>query len=635
MRYICFSLLPTLLFSLLLCAPSQAIEINKIHTGDIDCSVIVMSQDTEQSDVTVNYDGSECGDLRDINIKFVWMNSVEFSLLYNNIHSPSFEKLFGENPKLLQNVVFKRISELYNKHSTNLFRNDSLTLFQDARISSLPSKNGSHTDSDSIINSSALGVVYARKLNLNLYQQRKFKYISSNEPLIWVSPSFDKNFSNSLFPNEFSYHYIRSAESKYRSDAALVRAIKIGARKKWAQLPDDIFSCLNYSRFITKRDFSQYWDMIESISDQFDDVSTSWKFDIDPDFAFPQAVSNPAYDFYEELLEFDWPEDFIVLSGNFENGSRRSEFDECEGLDRIGGMDQAAYLRDLYVKVAVITPKSKQVSLEKLNFDEDNEKKIRKKPDFRSSNSMDLGDIVLQRDRGDSLVVPLSTQLQYSEEFLNYANRSIWPELEPIFKTYANHKITLARCYAEFEFSTDTDSTSASPKCKSLGAFRLGDLPTGSEPPDITRSYYFGSAHMLKSVTVSGEDVKLREAPEFSIYSEAGLPVGSCPFLYFVSEDGQKSMYGRILIGAIGAGKEKTERFEIMHGAEEIIISEVEPEISTISRITFFDGRGMELAGAPTEGTQITLKPREGVNITVPSGARYVQISGYYELIGR
>ena len=101
-------------------------------------------------------------------------------------------------------------------------------------------------------------------------------------------------------------------------------------------------------------------------------------------------------------------------------------------------------------------------------------------------------------------------------------------------------------------------------------------------------SYTYGPRVRLVSAQALGRDIALRQFDPAKVWARFGSEEGSCPSIYVKSIDGSLQSYGRILTGARGAMKVRSESLLHSGAALAVEIAEDEPEISRLEEIRIF-----------------------------------------------
>jgi hypothetical protein len=111
---------------------------------------------------------------------------------------------------------------------------------------------------------------------------------------------------------------------------------------------------------------------------------------------------------------------------------------------------------------------------------------------------------------------------------------------------------------------------------KSIASFRPPETRT------INRTYIFGPAYNLKTITIKRTDVTVQSAPAVAVAFLGPAQEGSCPFLY-VSDDPSRA--GRVLIGASKKELARVDETKLPGEAHTFFLSEQEPEVTFLEKV--------------------------------------------------
>jgi len=155
---------------------------------------------------------------------------------------------------------------------------------------------------------------------------------------------------------------------------------------------------------------------------------------------------------------------------------------------------------------------------------------------------------VITVKKGEMAVIPLRMELRYDLD----GEGTFHPLLDVSSADYLYKRITSTNL-STIQFKGKDDLSSGT-------VFRLGPLRTifsksiaSFRPPEtrkINRTYIFGPAYNLKTITIKGTEIAVRNAPAAAVAYLGQTETGSCPFLFVSNGIDDPSRVGRVLIGA-------------------------------------------------------------------------------------
>jgi hypothetical protein len=166
---------------------------------------------------------------------------------------------------------------------------------------------------------------------------------------------------------------------------------------------------------------------------------------------------------------------------------------------------------------------------------------------------------------------------------------------------------------------------------KSKDAFKPPSFP-------VKVDYTYGPRLRLSSIVSEGKEIKLRQFNPLQVAMHFGFQEGSCPGIYVQAPDAKTPVsYGRILVGAVGAERARTDILWHDGPALFVELAEDEPEITRVRSIRVFavDANGAErLAAAKSD---LFVMPGLPLRIEAPellTAARIrVEVEGFYRTL--
>lgn len=607
--------LVTLIWLFAIASVSWSVEFNSAKIGNVDgCSIVIVSQGSGLVTNNVNFDGSNCGDKDEFNVKYVWMNSNQLAEFWSDPNAHPFPNIFGSNPKILENDITEILNRI-RKDYTIRIAETGYPANADTVITGLSTADGLKKEMIVPNSASTEGLFRTNVSNQTIA-------LPVSDPIIWVDNAFVRKFSESKWSGNYSFRYSLPYADGIISERSFLRGVQRSAERNWSELSRQVAMCINFIRFVDRPEFNSYWDSIDELvwKEELQELASYYsEFDGQGDKRLDSPFSyNIAYDFIDEFAIGNWPDDFLLLRGSFEEATEGCEV-------KSGGLAFYLLPRELYVQFAVITPISPTLKISNIHYQKDGNYDVRKSlSDFAYLES-NVGEILLQKSQSQTLVIPLSTQFRYPEQILEHGNLQLGSQLKKVFDAFPDREINFDNC------SHDEEGELV---CDELASSTLGEMPESDKPFSIEPRYYFGEALKLDALTIDGKLISARVAPEFGLYSEDEVQAGSCPFVFFEMKNGDILRHGRVLIGASSPLLARTDTIPIPKNAKKIIISELEPEISYIDSLTFDDiSENVRPINFNASSDSIMLKPREFAVFDVPERASTVSISGFYELL--
>ncbi|MEM7289151.1 MAG: hypothetical protein AAF412_02065, partial [Pseudomonadota bacterium] len=427
--------------------------------------------------------------------------------------------------------------------------------------------------------------------------RQKLKIYNGFHPIIWPDLKANREFYQT---KQWPSDYLMAYGSKWGNDSYELESI---ARND-QNTDQTVASCTILHGLVSRDAFFDYNQNVRKFADAIRDKTVGPV--IEPITAEGvDLYSGANFTSYEAMRYFgsqNWPDDFLVKFGQYATN-------DCAG---VAGLGISVLPRKLFTLVAVVEATGKRLKLGGFGYNVDRAQGLRTNlnPNEQATEEFEFPAM----NRGDTVVVPLRVELRYDLDgnFLSLVR--------------ANRKATrYRRMIQSLQRPIQVgDSTVIKP----LESFREPQFS------NIERTYYFGEVRDLTQVLIAGNAYEVRKTPRFAVLSIAGFDGASCPFLEFVEEDGEPSLYGRVLVGASNQSKSMTETVKVPAKAKSIIISEREPEISYLQRIELVSKTDEK---RHTMAENVVLKPWEKLELKIPEKLRdqelEIEITGYYELL--
>jgi hypothetical protein len=252
-----------------------------------------------------------------------------------------------------------------------------------------------------------------------------------------------------------------------------------------------------------------------------------------------------------------WPDDFLVASGGAGCG--------------MGSFGLSVSPRRLHVQVAVIENGQGKGTLpiSALTADEITTDKLRLAGDDTAWTRTRYEFPVPGLSEGETVIVPLQLELRPPEEAI----------LDKDAIEGSKTQYLTIQKYGKSVLVQREDKQVIYKKRKE--AFKDSSFPNEV-------AYTYGPRAKLVSAQALGRDIALRQFDPAKVWARFGSEEGSCPSIYVKSIDGSLQPYGRILAGARGAMKVRTESLMHSGAALAVEIAEDEPEISRLQEIRIF-----------------------------------------------
>lgn len=515
-------------------------------------------------------------------VRYVWLNDLSFSFLISQVPTRSLDALLGSSPIIVKNEVYTEIEYIWSRFGRTL---------ETERIS------GVNTDIYGLKGKSTSDSTAFWDLEDSMKNRLRFL---RSEPIIWPHIARAQEMRSGLrMPGNMNITYgINNNYSGLDTELDYIRSNK----RIISDISETILSCTLIYDYLSKNEFLNYWDDADKSVDMINQDKSFADYILPTGSDFegrPSWISNGAYGQQAYLGRNNWPKDFLLRVGSL-------SIDNCADQR---GFSSAALPRRMFVKFAVFEFSNSDFDLRSIKYKLDNKFELRIRANFIEERNAILGNISPGKNR--SIIVPIAIELRY-------------PLGDAPFRFIRKNDESV-QFFREIS-GIDTKYFSIN------GWFPV--LKDSFPPPsfhDITQKYLYGPTIEILSVNMSGEDIKIRSAPSVAAVTNGYFDEGSCPFLYFVKEDGAVSRFGRILIGASEKNKTRTETIRIPKDVKYIIIQEEEPEITFIDSLKITNKDGVEISD---EIKNVKILPNKSVKLEVPSDEddypRNLIVKGFY-----
>jgi pimeloyl-ACP methyl ester carboxylesterase len=509
---------------------------------------------------------------RALRIRYVWLDSTSASLLMAGQLGGNLEKLLGSNPYVVENAVTKELKSVIVKFGTAIGSNNNQF------SSGMDGLNDTSTSKDG-------------PLKLPLKRGSKIKVYDIGNPVYIPALSIYQAMINTLdYPSDLSMYYTHFDGSD-QSDQNILESVTL-----WRYVTAE--DLRNYSANLTK-----FRDWLAQQRSKLDPQTVEF-FSLDQfrpkkgdATALPRELSAMEY-----FARSGWPENFLVASGGAGCG-------DTFGISMMP--------RELYVQVAIVenglTKGTMPISA--LTADEIVTDALRLPSKDADWNRTTYELPVPGLSEGQSIIVPLQMELRFLETTV----------LEKDAMDDAEKQYQGIQKYPKPVLSMRQDNHTIYKKRKE--AFKAPRSPAG-EP------YAYGPRAKLISARALGRDLALRQFDPAKVWAHFGSEEGSCPSIHVEASDNSRQSYGRILGGARGVEKVRTESVTHAGAARAIEITEDEAEVTRLEEIRVYrvDSSGQEVLTHQEFGR--VLLPGRPLRIETPelqdASSVRIEVRGFY-----
>jgi len=258
-----------------------------------------------------------------------------------------------------------------------------------------------------------------------------------------------------------------------------------------------------------------------------------------------------------------WPEKFLIATSNEESSCPTA-----------GPFTLVLVPRELFIQVAVIEAANEKgsMSIEGLRGGEIASNRLRLPDQDGDWKPLELGFPQRNLAPGESLVVPLRLELRSQQGRPLW--EADWEQANSFFQQVQNYKRKLITFRNDGKIFCKKRKTAFKPPIK----------------PEMEYAYSYGPRIRLESILLNGREIKLRQFDSTNVWTRFGFAEGSCPILYVHDTKGDSDpvSYGKLLRGAVGKRRERTETIWHEGPAFRIEIREEEPEITVVNNIRVY-----------------------------------------------
>lgn len=562
----------------------------QVVTGD--CGIAVQNI---EAGATVNITQKVCGD--QFRVSYLWLDGVSMSLVDQGLLTRSLEKAVGTEPRLLKLGVYDEVKKILDLGSERLSKHDDLGEGFN-RFTSLETNIGNE---------------FIDEYDDRATFDRSFNFFVGSEELVWADPKLIEDFySSGAWPQNVFHCYPNVEREPYYLDELEFLA----EDNEDQNLLAHVSRSTQMVAPISGREYRRYFRNIREEAKLLKSgLVHNFNMFEDEGITLEQTAVPPSYALHRYLTKTNFPDDYLHKYARFLEGS---------GCADGSGIMIRAYPRKVMFMVAVIEPISPSIAITQIGFGQDLGEGLRDDFSLRSAPKVDLNIPALVE--GDSYILPLRIELRHGGEY-DYLTEVSTPEQAQPFYDKLN------------EIRASHPHLNQVAPAQNLGA---AATLLGLQPPVLvepTSTYYFGDILALETLTtrnLATGDIKkhdVRDTPRLAMTTLAGYEIGSCPFLVFEDGAGQRTLHGRVLVGAVGPEKAMHETIAVPEGSESVLLEEREPEISTISKLQL---RNLVTGAIFQIGNNITLMPKDTLRVAIPEEFRtnsVIEISGHYELL--
>jgi hypothetical protein len=528
------------------------------------------------------------------NVRYIWLDSRLVSFMWGDYFEEGLKSIFGQKPSILKNDIYYNVDAILNKFGRKV--SQSTEYFGSPSYGSIGILSG---------RSEELNISATALQDIPVDTLKKIRIYDAEGEIPW--PDLEASTiakDTSTWPTDYSVTYDDD-------EAALLAGSE--SDDKAADVQGRLIACTVLFRGFSKGDYKAYWDRIESIEQE----------PIEPEYLFltdswkASVINNPALEAIEYYAKGNdpWPPDYAIILG----GAQYS----CGDGSAFGFYIMP---RSFFVQLAVIESRSQTLDLSALTFATDGVQSLRTSVADNEELLLPIGQITLRR--GQSLVVPQRIELRYEVDeppislLINGSAASVQQALSKVL-------VDPLEMVVEEEVEGPGNEIHTKQRVflkKAKSSF------VAPKALDVTRTYIYGNAVKLKSLTIDGQGYEVRPAPAVALVSRGDSEEGSCPYLFFRTPDGELRIHGRVLVGA--ANKVLADRIAIPSGSTSIKIAEQEPEITTIDSIVV---EGTAHGTRRVLAEKLTLRPRQAIEVTIPLEYRndsYLVVRGSYRPLG-
>jgi hypothetical protein len=535
-------------------------------------------------------------------LRYLWLDATNSSFMVAGRFDPALARILPANPVVVKNPIFEKVQQIVTRFGLPI--NSETESLKSGYSYAIVGKGTS-------VEARITGNITGEGLQqVPLAALKKLRMYAGQERIIWPDvPSLRAVFKTQEWPSNYKMTYNDAIDSE-------------GWKKPQAHVDFQnaaICSVLLHAP-ISAPLMMHYWDSMAELE------NTVLKKEFRPQY-FINAAVGPADDYKSRMLrnksidamlyfgQKSWPDDFLLAFGGAETGG-------CVESYYFGFY---AVPRQLFTLVAVIEPRYKDLQIEHIGYTADLDEQLR----LLNVGTLEQGSSpgVITVKKGEMAVIPLRMELRYDLD----GEGTFHPLLDVSSADFLYKKITSTNL-STIQFKGKDDLSSGT-------VFRLGPLRTifsksiaSFRPPEtrkINRTYIFGPAYNLKTITIKGTEIAVRNAPAAAVAYLGQTETGSCPFLFVSNGIDDPSRVGRVLIGASKKELARVEEKNLPHETRSFFLSEQEPEV------TFLETVAVKSASSGEErlvASNLVIHPGEAREFRIPEnyGDAVLKIRGYY-----
>lgn len=526
-------------------------------------------------------------------LRYLWLDATTSSFMVAGRFDPALARLLPANPVVVRNPVFQKIQEIVTRFGDPVNSNTD-SLQSDVQYKIMSKGEGEITGD---------GLQQAPPALL-----KKLRIYAGEEKIILPDvPALRAVFKTLQWPSNYKLTYTEDSTGRdgWKNPQASVH------------FQNAAITCVRLHAPVSAPLLKNYWDLMEELENSI------LKKIFSPNQVVNEEEGTSVDDYKSRMLENKsidamlyfgqkyWPDDFLIAIGNADM------YGECTtGYAYNFGFYTKP--RQLFTLIAVIEPRYKDLQTEHVGYVVDDNEQLRLLREGTQEQSSPQGVITVKK--GEMAVIPLRIELRYDLD--NFRDLLDSTSAESLYKRIKN--TTLSAVQLRVKDNSGDEGPPQTIFTKSVSSFR---------PPEtrkINRTYIFGPAYNLKTITIKRTDISVRSAPAAAVAFLGNTGVGSCPFLYVSDGVDDPSRVGRVLIGASKKELARDEENKLPRETRSFFLSEQEPEV------TFLETVAVKSASSGEEhliGSNLVIHPGQAREFRIPEefyGDAVLKIRGYY-----
>ncbi|MGH6844016.1 MAG: hypothetical protein ACRECU_04705 [Methylocella sp.] len=526
-------------------------------------------------------------------LRYLWLDATTSSFMVAGRFDPALARLLPANPVVVRNPVYQKLQEIVTRFG---------------RLES-PEGKGDGGPAQYSLMGKGQGEITARWQDPSSGLKKMRIYAGEENIILPDVPSLQAVFKTQEWPGAYMMTY----DARYESE---------GWKNPQAHVDfqNAAISSVLLHAPISARLLMNYWDSMAELENIVSKKGLRLSSNLGQNDNLKSSMfRNKSIDAMLYFGQKSWPDDFLLAFGNASIG----QCGEGEEYSYNFGFD--AQPRQLFTLVAVIEPKYKDLQIEHIGYSADLDEQLRLLRTGATAQDSPPGVVAIKK--GEMAVIPLRIELRYDldDHESNFKPLLDVNSAESLYKRITNTTL------AAIQFRAKDDLNSSGKKgplrtifSKSIASFK---------PPEtrkINRTYIFGPAYNLKTITIKGRDILVRGAPAAAIALLGTAQLGSCPFLYVSDGAGEPSRVGRVLIGASKKELARLNETKLPREARTFFLSEQEPEVTYLETIVVKNSSSGE---ERLVASNLVIHPGEAREFRIPEefyGDAFLKIRGYY-----